>query len=165
MASNRPQANLTLHIRSCIQGEVTPSPDSCLRCPPGSFSFEPTSTECTRCMPNAECVGGSVVIPKAGFWSSSATAGQTHRCVLPIRVWRFGGALFVFTLCALGSYHHTVGCIWSKASWCYGALLCNCCLIFHAFIAHNMHMAVGVCLQVFELRCLPWRLGTSRSVR
>uniref|UniRef100_A0A383WJB8 Right handed beta helix domain-containing protein n=1 Tax=Tetradesmus obliquus TaxID=3088 RepID=A0A383WJB8_TETOB len=78
MASNRPQANLTLHIRSCIQGVVTPSPDSCLRCPPGSFSFEPTSTECTRCMPNAECVGGSVVIPKAGFWSSSATAGQTH---------------------------------------------------------------------------------------
>jgi hypothetical protein len=72
-------ALLTLHIRPCIQGEVTSSPDSCLTCPAGSFSFNPSNNTCDQCTPHANCSGGAVVAPLLGFWSSSAFSGQVHR--------------------------------------------------------------------------------------
>jgi hypothetical protein len=74
-----PAANMSLSIRACERGEVTPSPDSCLACPSGYFSLDPADVVCIVCMPGAECPGGSLVVPQPGFWMSTADSNQVHR--------------------------------------------------------------------------------------
>jgi hypothetical protein len=74
-----PAANMSLTVRPCVRGEVTPSPDSCLACPHGYFSLNPADAVCSVCVPGAECPGGSVVLPQPGFWMSAADSNQVHR--------------------------------------------------------------------------------------
>ena len=74
-----PAANLTLHVRSCVRGEVTPSPDACQPCQQGFFSFDPSQGVCSTCPDNAYCSGGDVITPLAGYWRSSADSVQVHR--------------------------------------------------------------------------------------
>jgi hypothetical protein len=75
-----PAANMSLTIRPCMRGEVTPSPDSCLACPDGYFSLNPADAVCSVCVPGAAlCPGGSVVLPQPGFWMSAADSNQVHR--------------------------------------------------------------------------------------
>jgi hypothetical protein len=78
-AVNVPAANMSLSIRACMRGEVTPSPDSCLACPSGYFSLDPADAVCSVCMPGAECPGGSLVLPQPGCWMSAADSNQVHR--------------------------------------------------------------------------------------
>jgi hypothetical protein len=54
--------------------------DVCVCCPPHTFSF--TNSNCSSCPANAECIGASIVQPLPGYWSSSPTSIQMHRCPL-----------------------------------------------------------------------------------
>uniref|UniRef100_A0A383VLN3 Tyrosine-protein kinase ephrin type A/B receptor-like domain-containing protein n=1 Tax=Tetradesmus obliquus TaxID=3088 RepID=A0A383VLN3_TETOB len=73
------QANLSLHVRGCIVGEVTPAPDACQACPEGSFSLEPHSSSCRDCPPVATCPGGFAIVPLPGMWHSAPESPQVHR--------------------------------------------------------------------------------------
>eukprot|EP00878_Enallax_costatus_P019542 GHUV01020617.1.p1 GENE.GHUV01020617.1~~GHUV01020617.1.p1 ORF type:complete len:319 (-),score=54.98 GHUV01020617.1:1142-2098(-) len=75
-------ANLTLHIRSCIRGEVTPSPDACQPCQQGFYSCDPRLEVCDTCPSTANCSGGDVLIPIPGYWRSSGDSIQIHRWVV-----------------------------------------------------------------------------------
>eukprot|EP00878_Enallax_costatus_P017054 GHUV01017905.1.p2 GENE.GHUV01017905.1~~GHUV01017905.1.p2 ORF type:complete len:133 (+),score=27.74 GHUV01017905.1:846-1244(+) len=48
-------------------------------CPAGSFSLDPTDTSCSPCPANAECPGGDVIVPDAGYWHSARGSTQIHR--------------------------------------------------------------------------------------
>jgi hypothetical protein len=74
-----PAASMSLTVRPCVRGEVTPSHDSCLACPDGYFSLNPADAVCSVCVPGAECPGGSLVLPQPGFWMSAADSNQVHR--------------------------------------------------------------------------------------
>lgn len=63
----------------CGTGEVKQH-DVCVCCPSHTFSFGNSS--CTPCPPNAVCPRASIIEPMAGYWSSSPTSIQLHRCPL-----------------------------------------------------------------------------------
>jgi hypothetical protein len=54
--------------------------DVCVCCPPHTFSFD--NSNCSSCPANADCLGANIVQPLPGFWSSSNTSIQMHRCPL-----------------------------------------------------------------------------------
>lgn len=81
-----PSANLTLQIRSCIRGEVAPTPITCQPCQEGYFSFDPHAVVCDSCPANANCTGGNAIVPVPGYWRSSASSNQVHRCAIPKKV-------------------------------------------------------------------------------
>lgn len=75
-----PDVNMTLVVRSCIRGEVRPSPDSCQECQVGYFSFNPADAVCQVCPAGlAYCPGGSLIVPLPGAWRSTANSTQVHR--------------------------------------------------------------------------------------
>lgn len=78
-AVNVPAANVSLSIRPCVRGEVSPSPDSCLACPSGYFSLDPADAVCSVCVAGGVCPGGSLLLPQAGYWMSTADSNQLHR--------------------------------------------------------------------------------------
>jgi hypothetical protein len=77
--SKPPAANLSLQVRGCIVGEVTPAPDACQACPEGSFSLNPSSSSCDSCPPGAQCPGGFAIVPLPGMWHSAPQSHQMHR--------------------------------------------------------------------------------------
>uniref|UniRef100_A0A383V7R9 TNFR-Cys domain-containing protein n=1 Tax=Tetradesmus obliquus TaxID=3088 RepID=A0A383V7R9_TETOB len=76
-------AKLSIQVRSCILGEVTPVPDACQACPEGSFSLEPQMQTCDSCPAGAECPGGFSIVPLDGMWHSAPESRQVHRCPNP----------------------------------------------------------------------------------
>jgi hypothetical protein len=72
-------ANMSLQVRSCIVGEVTPMPDACQACPEGSFSLQPNSSSCRDCPHGAQCPGGFAIVPLPGMWHSAPESTQVHR--------------------------------------------------------------------------------------
>eukprot|EP00775_Hariotina_reticulata_P002828 gene2828-3121_t len=66
-------------VRSCIRGEVSPSPDTCLLCPPGSFALDSSAQKCQPCPRGALCPGGDVILSLPGWWRSSTSSPQMHR--------------------------------------------------------------------------------------
>uniref|UniRef100_A0A383V8L5 Right handed beta helix domain-containing protein n=1 Tax=Tetradesmus obliquus TaxID=3088 RepID=A0A383V8L5_TETOB len=76
-----PPAVLSLRVRSCVAGEVAPSPDTCQVCLPGSYSLHPSQQACQPCPPaGADCPGGAAILPLPGWWHSAADSAQMHRC-------------------------------------------------------------------------------------
>ena len=74
------QANITLQIRGCKDGEVgNIAGDVCEVCPVGSYSLDPRNVTCDPCPPGAYCPGGALVLPTPGFWHSAGTSTQFHR--------------------------------------------------------------------------------------
>jgi hypothetical protein len=71
-------ANLSLQVRGCIVGEVTPAPDACQACPERSFSLNPSSRLCDSCPPGAQCPGGFAIVPLPGMWHSAPQSPQLH---------------------------------------------------------------------------------------
>jgi hypothetical protein len=74
-----PAANLTVHVRGCIPGEVAPIADTCEPCVPGSYSLDPGQALCDVCPAGAECPGGAAIVQLPGWWHSAATSAQMHR--------------------------------------------------------------------------------------
>ncbi|KAF6256491.1 hypothetical protein COO60DRAFT_1640662 [Scenedesmus sp. NREL 46B-D3] len=76
-------ANMNLHVRSCIPGEVTAAPDACEECLAGTFSLAPSNATCDGAPAGAVAPGGTVTVPKGGYWSSELRSNQIHRCPNP----------------------------------------------------------------------------------
>eukprot|EP00879_Flechtneria_rotunda_P031184 GHRR01034044.1.p1 GENE.GHRR01034044.1~~GHRR01034044.1.p1 ORF type:complete len:362 (-),score=72.80 GHRR01034044.1:96-1181(-) len=72
---------LALDMRSCIPGEVSPTPGTCEQCPVSKYSVNPASSSCDECPANAECPGGAVIVARDGFWRSTVNSAQVHRGV------------------------------------------------------------------------------------
>ncbi|CDW74145.1 UNKNOWN [Stylonychia lemnae] len=53
----------------------------CLPCEIGTYSININDKECTFCPENSECLGGSVISVDRGYWRSSNTSIQIHKCL------------------------------------------------------------------------------------
>jgi hypothetical protein len=68
-------------FRECIPGEAQIG-NSCDVCTAGSYSLDP-SQACTDCPQGAVCYGGSLMVPKQGYWRSSKTSDEFMECLVP----------------------------------------------------------------------------------
>jgi hypothetical protein len=78
-ATGIPAVNISLHVRACWRGEVSPTPDSCQECRAGYWSIDPTDQVCSPCPGLASCPGGSLLLPQPGAWRATANSSQVHR--------------------------------------------------------------------------------------
>lgn len=63
------EQSITIHIRGCAPGEITPEGTSnCDPCPPGWYSFTPGDRKCQPCPRGAICSGGASLVPLPGYW-------------------------------------------------------------------------------------------------
>jgi hypothetical protein len=72
---------LPVAFRECFPGESQIG-NSCEVCTAGSYSLDP-SQGCTDCPKGAVCYGGSLMVPKAGYWRSSKTSDEFMECLVP----------------------------------------------------------------------------------
>jgi len=70
--------NVAVQVRDCEPGESLVGKD-CVRCDYGTYSLEPTQL-CTNCPEGAECFGGSLMVPKKGYWRPSKTTDKFFEC-------------------------------------------------------------------------------------
>jgi hypothetical protein len=75
------KTNMSVQVRDCIAGEVSPIPNTCEPCVTGYYSLDPTRPVCEPCPEGASCPGGAVIVPQPGWWHSAADSAQIHRCV------------------------------------------------------------------------------------
>jgi hypothetical protein len=79
--SSADQLLLPVDFRACLPGEALVG-ISCVACIPGLYSLDPTQS-CTDCPTGAECYGGSLMVPKQGYWRSSKTSDDFMECLVP----------------------------------------------------------------------------------
>ena len=76
-----PAVTFQVTVRSCIQGEVQPRNDSCMTCPPTTYSYTPTARQCiSPCPANANCSGGASLVPNLGYWHSAPNSTYMAAC-------------------------------------------------------------------------------------
>ena len=67
-----------------MTGEVQPRPELCQLCAPATYSFNPTAPTCNApCPANADCFGGSTLVPHTGYWHSAYTSEAMDACPNP----------------------------------------------------------------------------------
>jgi len=72
----------SLSIRSCRMGEHNITEGKiCSVCQPGFYGFDP-KVPCQACKAEANCTGGSTLIPKNGYWHSTPFSTQFHQCLV-----------------------------------------------------------------------------------
>jgi hypothetical protein len=71
--------NMSVQVRGCVPGEVSPIADTCEPCLPGSYSLDSSQPLCQPCPECASCPGGAVILPLPGWWHSAADSEQLHR--------------------------------------------------------------------------------------
>lgn len=76
-----PAALIQVTVRSCVTGEVQPSNDTCMICPPTTYSYTPTEPQCrSPCPANANCTGGATLVPELGYWHSAPKSTYMAAC-------------------------------------------------------------------------------------
>lgn len=75
------EVNLTMRLEAVSDGELSANQFICSNCSSGKFSFLPT-VDCQSCSDHAICTGGSVMVPKDGYWHSSPFSIQFHKCLV-----------------------------------------------------------------------------------
>eukprot|EP00899_Mesostigma_viride_P004545 jgi/Mesvir1/14091/Mv21387-RA.1 len=83
------RARVEVATRACLPGEVHVA-GACERCLAPLFSWDPDNETCDVCPPNAECYGGHLVVPLAGYWQPTRASYRMHRC-LRAEACTFGG--------------------------------------------------------------------------
>ena len=75
---------LSVSVRSCVLGEVTPVGSvRCVECTAPTYSIVDGATACATCPDGAECYGGSALIAQQGFWRFNRNSSITfHACVM-----------------------------------------------------------------------------------
>ncbi|CDW78582.1 UNKNOWN [Stylonychia lemnae] len=73
---------LSIDFNDCEIGEIK-SDKMCLKCEQGTYSISSSQTECQLCPEYAECFGGSDISVYSGYWRSSNTSLQIHKCLNP----------------------------------------------------------------------------------
>lgn len=73
------QRGFNFFLEDCVLGEIRDE-ELCVKCPQGSYSFDPTDTECVACPEDAVCPGGSVMELSSGFWRQTQYSHDVLEC-------------------------------------------------------------------------------------
>lgn len=83
------EQSFSFFSRSCLVGEIYGTDNTCTRCPEPLFALfdpmtiPPASQKCSTCLTNALCLGGSYLIPEAGYWRPSKSSLILTACIIP----------------------------------------------------------------------------------
>ena len=69
-----------VYLRSCLQGEIIKQSGKCERCEKGRYSLDTKDLRCETCPSGADCHGGSVMTPQAGFWRIDYNSTVFEEC-------------------------------------------------------------------------------------
>lgn len=75
-----PPASFLVAVRKCMPGEVKETPQTCSKCAPSSFSFDPSKDACNVCPANANCTGGANLVPEEQYWHSASDSDYIIQC-------------------------------------------------------------------------------------
>ena len=67
-------------VRPCAPGEVQHTTQTCSACAMSTYSFNSSASFCDSCPSNANCSGGSNLIPTKQFWHSAANSDFIVPC-------------------------------------------------------------------------------------
>ena len=77
-------AYVLVHVRTCTAGEVQARPELCQLCGPATYSFNSSALVCNApCPANADCSGGSTLVPHYGYWHSAYNSEAMIACPNP----------------------------------------------------------------------------------
>jgi len=82
LASPDSMLSIQVQLRLCNPGEALVG-TSCSVCDYGTYSLDP-SEACKDCPDGADCYGGSIIVPKAGYWRSSKRSDKVLKCKWPL---------------------------------------------------------------------------------
>ncbi len=68
-------------FRECWPGEVLNN-NRCIKCIRGTYSIDPFSITCNKCLDNSVCDGGSVLNINPGYWRVSSVSTTVYKCPL-----------------------------------------------------------------------------------
>jgi len=82
------EASIPLYLRACIRGEILPEGGGvCIRCDPGTFSWNTSDTMCHACPVGAVCYGGDHIKSLQDYWHFLDSPGNflngmyyLHKC-------------------------------------------------------------------------------------
>ncbi|CAI2370232.1 unnamed protein product [Moneuplotes crassus] len=74
-------SNITVDFRFCEPGEEITQQNTCRECDAGTYSLIWNSTQCVKCMNNAECLGRNQVSVSPGYWRASQTSTFIAECI------------------------------------------------------------------------------------
>eukprot|EP00981_Chlorochromonas_danica_P002442 scaffold471_cov318-Ochromonas_danica.AAC.33 len=75
-----------IHFRSCVGGEITQYSmsssqwSSCYECTLGTYSFNPSDTECHVCPDHASCPGGAIIDVDSDYWRYDENSDTIYQC-------------------------------------------------------------------------------------
>ncbi|CAI2373025.1 unnamed protein product [Moneuplotes crassus] len=72
---------ITVDFRFCEPGEEITHQNTCRECDAGTYSVTWNSTQCVKCMDNAECLGRNQVSVNPGYWRASQTSTFIAECI------------------------------------------------------------------------------------
>jgi hypothetical protein len=81
-SSEVPRLEVPVSLRYCESGEILTEANQCLVCSSGQYSLADNSTLCSSCPSAADCLGGSQMYPKSGYWRSSNSTDVFFSCLL-----------------------------------------------------------------------------------
>ena len=73
------QSNLCQGDASCTVDSANYINSQCVKCRIGFYSLNP-NMECTICVDNAKCPGGSLLLPISGYWRSDENSSKILKC-------------------------------------------------------------------------------------
>ena len=72
---------MTVNLRDCVPGEINQSsPNKCVYCERGTYSFDPSDSQCKICPPGADCPGGTTIALQKGRWRENTTTDLVVEC-------------------------------------------------------------------------------------
>jgi len=73
--------NVGMQVRECLAGESLVGKE-CVRCDSGTYSLDP-AISWAACPTGAQCLGGNLILPKAGYWRPSKYTDTIFECPNP----------------------------------------------------------------------------------
>ena len=72
----------SISFRECVFGEEFTSDMRCAACSPGTFSsvVNQTAKLCSPCIEGAQCMGGTAIYPKPGYFRKSLNSIEFVKC-------------------------------------------------------------------------------------
>ena len=70
-----------VRVLHCSMGQVQQTPQTCVTCPPATFSFNPDNFSCDPCPDLGSCAaGGAGLVPLAQYWHSAPDSDYIVTC-------------------------------------------------------------------------------------
>ena len=115
-----------VRVLHCSMGQVQQTPETCVTCPPSTFSFNPSNSSCDPCPDQGSCAaGGAGLVPLAQYWHSASDSAYIVPCPNGNACQGNRTALMA---CKTASYGSTNGTVANVSCFLHLSCLCLHCI-------------------------------------